>query len=132
MPPVTIDGDVALPGAFVGPVDGVPRELDGVRVGAVVRAFGVRVDGAVVPAGWPTGSATGASPGPARLATSVVVPTSVNGSLTMLAAAKPTLTEATAKTAQRATSVTLLGTANLPDLLEPVPLSLRYGRLTAG
>ena len=33
--------------------------------------------------------------------------------LTMLAAAKPTLTEATAKTAHRATSATLLGTANL-------------------
>ena len=74
---------------------------------------------------------TGWLAGPARSATSLVVSTSVNGSLTMLAAAKPTLTEATAKTAQRATSVTLLGTANL-RMCGTRPLSLRHNKLTGG
>jgi hypothetical protein len=66
------------------------------------------------------GSVTGWFPGPAKPAAGELVPTSVNGSPTTLAAAKPTLTDATAKTTQRAVSVTLLGTANLLWRVQPV------------
>jgi len=72
-------------------------------------------DGLAVPVGLGVvlGSVNVSPAGPAKLDASLLVSPSVNGSLTMLAAAKPTLTEATAKTAHRATSATLLGTANL-------------------
>jgi hypothetical protein len=71
----------------------------------------VGLDG--LPDGLVVGSTTVPSSESATSVTPVLVPASVNGSLTRLAAPKPTLTEATAKTTQRANSVTLLGTAHL-------------------
>jgi hypothetical protein len=92
------------------PADADPPGFVSVGVDVPVVGLGELV---AFPEGLPLGSVTGDPPGPARSDSSPVLFPSVNGSLTMLAAAKPTLTEATAKTAHRATSVTLLDTANL-------------------
>jgi hypothetical protein len=131
MPPRTLTAGAAARGDVVGPVECVAPEF----VGVGVWVCPLVVDGVAVAVAWPSGlaeSLNGASPAPAGPFTSAVVRTSVNGSLTRLAAPKPTLTEATAKTAQRTTSVNLLGTANLPDLVEPDRLSLGHRGLTGG
>jgi hypothetical protein len=124
MPRLTLGCE--LFGGFVVPADGAPPE-------EVLLGFDLPVDalGESVGLADALGSVNGEPPGPARSDTSLVEFTSVNGSLTMLAAAKPTLTEATAKTAQRATSVTLLDTANL-RMCGTRPLSVRDSALTPG
>lgn len=126
MPRLTLDCE--LFGGLVVRAEGAPPE-------GVLLGFDVAVDALGEPVGladaMPAGSVNGEPAGPARSDTSPVEFASVNGSLTMLAAAKPTLTEATAKTAQRATSVTLLDTANL-RMCGSRPLSVRDSELTAG
>jgi hypothetical protein len=111
MPRLTAAGAAGGGAVLVEPAVCVPCEEAGGWLGEWVWLFvdegdGVWLEGVLD--GWATDPSS-----PSATSVTVVVPASVNGSLTRLAAPKPTLTDATAKTAQRANSVTLLGTAHL-------------------